>query len=138
MSFFPFFNSKNALVYDLVHCTSNIEGFKLYKKCAWQVFDGQSSGKTRHESGNQLTLFINEHGTQLNTDGRCFTLSDIVDFIIRKYSSREEVSKKEIWGLLDCHPVFPSDGFKDIISNMLKTRGFTVKRSSIIFNRKSK
>ncbi len=138
VSFFPFFNSKNALVYDLVHCTSNIEGFKLYKKCAWQVFDGQSSGKTRHESDNQLTLFINEHGTQRNTDGRCFTLDDVVDFIIRKFSPREDVLKSEIWNMLDHHPVFPSDGFKEKLSKMLKEKGYDVKRSSISFNRKNK
>lgn len=31
---YPFFNSNNSLQYDLIHCTSNIEGFKLYKKTA--------------------------------------------------------------------------------------------------------
>lgn len=138
VSFFPFFNSKNALVYDLVHCTSNIVGFKLYKECAWKVFDGQSSDKDRHGAGEQLTLFENSQGTHRNIDEKCYTLNDIVDLIIKKFSLRDEVPKKEIWELLDCHPVFPSDGFKDIISNMLKDRGFTVKRSSIVFNRKSK
>lgn len=29
---FPFFNTKNSLLYDLIHCTSNLKGFKLYKK----------------------------------------------------------------------------------------------------------
>ncbi len=34
---FPFYNSQNSQVYSLLHCTSNEEGFKLYKKCAWKV-----------------------------------------------------------------------------------------------------
>jgi len=38
---FPFFNEKNAIVYNLIHCTSNIKGFKLYKQSAWQTFGGK-------------------------------------------------------------------------------------------------
>ena len=34
---FPFYNSQNSQVYSLIHCTSNEEGFKLYKNCAWKV-----------------------------------------------------------------------------------------------------
>lgn len=51
---FPFFNEKNAIVYDLIHCTSNLKGFQLYKKCAWQTFGGKSSTKNTHGLENQL------------------------------------------------------------------------------------
>ena len=43
VSAFPFYNTQNSLVYNLIHCTSNKEGFKLYKKSAWKVFGAQSS-----------------------------------------------------------------------------------------------
>lgn len=39
---FPFFNIKNALVYDLIHCTSHGAGFKLFKKTAWKTLDRKS------------------------------------------------------------------------------------------------
>ena len=138
VSFFPFFNSKNALVYDLVHCTSNIEGFKLYKKCAWKVFGGQSSGKTSKFAPNQMALNFNMDGIIHDVDDNCYTLNNIVDFIIKEYSDRGDVSKDEIWELLDYHPVFPSDGFKKEIASLLKKRGCIIKQSSIIFKRNSK
>ena len=51
---FPFFNEKNAIVYNLIHCTSNIKGFRLYKQSAWQTFGGKSSTKNTHGLENQL------------------------------------------------------------------------------------
>lgn len=50
VSAFPFYNTQNSLVYNLIHCTSNKEGFKLYKKSAWKVFGAQSSTKHSVES----------------------------------------------------------------------------------------
>ncbi|MBR4747947.1 MAG: three-Cys-motif partner protein TcmP [Abditibacteriota bacterium] len=45
---FPFFNTRNAVVYNLIHCTSNINGFRLYKESAWKTFGGKSSTKNTH------------------------------------------------------------------------------------------
>lgn len=138
ISFFPFHNSKNALVYDLVHCTSNVEGFKLYKKCSWKVFGGQSSNKERHGADKQLMLFDNSLGTHRDVDEKCYTLNDIVDFIIGNFSEKGEIAKSEIWDLLDRHPFFSSAPFKREIVSMLEKRGCEAKLSSIVFNRKSK
>ena len=40
---FPFYNTNNSHMYNLIQCTSHKEGFKLYKKSAWKVFGAQSS-----------------------------------------------------------------------------------------------
>ena len=53
---FPFFNSKNSLVYDLIFCTGHIKGFTLFKKTAWQVFGGSSSNKNTHGQERQGTF----------------------------------------------------------------------------------
>ena len=54
---YPFFNSKNSVVYNPLHCTSNIEGFKLYKSTAWSTFGDRSSGKKPTKiDPNQLTF----------------------------------------------------------------------------------
>ena len=38
---FPFYNTNNSHKYNLIHCTSHKEGFKLYKKSARKVFGAQ-------------------------------------------------------------------------------------------------
>lgn len=55
VSAFPFYNTQNSLVYNLIHCTSNKEGFKLYKRSAWKVFGAQSS--TKHSVENRQLSF---------------------------------------------------------------------------------
>ena len=60
VSSFPVFNTCNALVYDLVHCTSNIAGFRLYKRTAWKTFGDKSSTKNTH--GNENLLFWDLEG----------------------------------------------------------------------------
>lgn len=55
VSAFPFYNTQNSLVYNLIHCTSDKEGFKLYKKSAWKVFGAQSS--TKHSAENRQLSF---------------------------------------------------------------------------------
>lgn len=48
---YPFFNSRNSVVYNLLHCTSSIEGFKLYKSTAWSTL------VTGHPERSQQRLF---------------------------------------------------------------------------------
>lgn len=60
---FPFFNEKNAIIYNLIHCTSNIKGFRLYKQFAWQTFGGKSSTKNTYGLENQLMLDFEGMGT---------------------------------------------------------------------------
>ncbi len=51
---FPFFNEKNAIVYNLIHCMSSINGFKLYKQSAWRTFGGKS--KNMHDLENHFWI----------------------------------------------------------------------------------
>lgn len=132
---FPFFNEKNSIMYNLIHCTSNINGFKLYKQSAWKTFDGKSSGKNTHGRENQLMLDFEEDGrAKTSTDEFCFNISDIAEYLQEAFNGRPDVPMDEIWALLDIHPVFPSDGFRTQIKNELK-RSFSAKvgRSSVSF-----
>lgn len=121
---FPFYNSQNSQVYSLIHCTSNEEGFKLYKNCAWKVFGGQSSTKHLHTNPDQLVMdFRVKTGGIISTqtDESCFTVRDIAKYLSREFAGRQDVPLDEVWNHLDNHPVFPSDGFRTEIKAELKS-----------------
>lgn len=121
---FPFYNSQNSQVYSLIHCTSNEEGFKLYKRCAWKVFGGQSSTKHLHSNPDQLVmdLEMGKYGNiSTQTDESCFTVRDIAKYLSREFAGCQNVPLEELWGHLNNHPVFPSDGFKKEIRAELKS-----------------
>ena len=104
---FPFFNEKNAIVYDLIHCTSNLKGFQLYK--------GKGVAKT-------------------HTDEFCFYIKDIAEYLQKSFNGQPDVPMSDVWALLDNHPIFPSDGFRPQIKNELKrNHGASVSRSTISF-----
>ena len=132
---FPFYNTKNALVYDLLHITTNLKGFKLFKKTAWKTFGGKSSLKDTKGKEDQLLLdFENDGYNKANTDENCYYIKDIADYIQDKYNSSSNVPIEEMWNLLDTHPVFPSDGFrKEIILELKNTHHAIVKRKTITF-----
>ena len=118
---FPFFNEKNSIVYNLIHCTSNIKGFKLYKQSAWQTFGGKSSTKNTHGSENQLVIDFEGTGQiKTQTDEFCYYIKDIAEYLQTVFNGREQVPLNEIWSVLDDHPIFPSDGFKPQIKKELK------------------
>ncbi|MDY4049570.1 three-Cys-motif partner protein [Eubacterium pyruvativorans] len=117
VSAFPFYNRKNSELYNLILCTSNIEGFKLYKKCAWKVFGGQSSTKNSPESG-QLAFGL-DGIIAPETDESCFHLSDIAKYLQKKFRGQRQVPLGEMWEVLDTHPIFPSDGFRKEIKHDL-------------------
>lgn len=124
VSAFPFYNSQNSQVYSLVHCTSNEEGFKLYKRSAWKVFGGQSSTKRLRDDQNQLILDFDAETNEapsFKTDESCFTVRDIAKYLTREFSGRQGVTLDELWRPLDSHPVFPSDGFRKEIKDELKS-----------------
>lgn len=133
---FPFFNTKNSLLYNLVHCTGSIEGFKLFKKTAWTVFDDKSSLKNRHGGDKQLILdFEGGNISTIETDENCYNLNDVVYYLQRIFSGKQNVSLKDLWETLDEHPVFPSNKYKTTIKNMLKEDyGAKISRSSISFS----
>ena len=133
---FPFFNSRNAIVYNLIHCTTNINGFKLYKKIAWQVFDGKSSTKDTHGNENQLEFNWEDNSSQVknHVDESCYYIKDIADYLQRKFCGQEKVPLVKLWEALDNHPVFPSDGFRNDIKKDLKNIHFAiVSRDTVSF-----
>lgn len=118
---FPFFNSKNASLYDLVFCTSNKKGFKIFKQTAWNTFGGRSSIKRTSEDENQTQLNFEGNGIiKTNVDENCYCVKDIADYLYMKFVGRSNVNLGELWECLDAHPVFPSDGYKNKIKKELK------------------
>lgn len=122
---FPFFNRTNGLVYNLLFCSSNVEGIKLFKKTSWDAFGGKSSDKNTHGNENQLTFdfLSNNNSTDITiaTDNECYTVSDIAKYIIDEYKSQNEVLLEDVYKNLDVHPIFPSDGYKSEIKEELKS-----------------
>ena len=136
-SSFPFFNSKNSIVYSLIHCSRNIKGFKLYKKTAWKTFGGKSSTKNTH--GKEFQTKLVTDGTEgviitTHTDEYCYNVYDIAKHIQSVYNGRQHVPKKEIWETLDEHPFFPSDGYRPDILKILKEKhNANVSQQSVSF-----
>ena len=117
---FPFYNTQNSQMYNLIHCTSNIKGYQLYKKAAWKTFDDHSSTKTVKESGQlELDMFLG--GVKQHTDENCYNVSDIVYYIQKTFAGQQDILLDEIWAALDLHPIFPSDGYKPNIKKELKS-----------------
>ena len=118
---FPFYNTQNTQLYSLIHCTSHIEGFKLYKPVAWKSFGGKSSTKDTHGGQYQLSFdFGNEGFLVPATDESCFFVTDIAKYLQKSFSGQKNVPLESLWQLLDYHPIFPSDGFRQEIRNELK------------------
>ena len=134
---YPFFNSKNTVVYNLLHCTSSFVGFKLYKSTAWTTFGGKSSMKKSKIDPGQLRFDFGSDSDDIvmttETDENCYYVQDIVKFIIGTFSGRMDVPLQEIWNAVDEHPIFPSDLYKNDIKDHLRSQGFKVHRSSIDF-----
>lgn len=119
---FPFFNRNNGLVYNLIHCCSNIEGLKLYKKIAWQTFGGKSSMKNTHGKQNQLCIGLDDiNSIDTVIDENCFYVKNIAKYVYDKYNYKGEVKMEDIYYDLDRHPIFPSDGFKKEIKKELES-----------------
>lgn len=134
---YPFFNSKNTVVYNLLHCTSSFVGFKLYKSTAWTTFGGKSSMKKAKIDPGQLKFDFGSGPDEIvmttETDENCYYVQDIVKFIIGTFSGRMDVPLQEVWNVVDEHPIFPSDLYKNDIKDQLRSQGFKVHRSSIDF-----
>jgi len=135
---YPFFNTRNSLVYNLLHCTGNLEGFKLYKSTAWKTFGNKSSLRKPSIDPAQLTMLFDDQSSfgllTTHTDDDCYFVQDIVKFVYATFKGRTDVPLTEIWDTVNEHPVFPSDLFKNEIKDQLKTDyGCTKHRSSIDF-----
>ena len=117
---FPFYNIKGALQYDLIHCTSNIEGFKLYKNTAWKVFGGKSAARLKEPCLQYELDFSSPKGYSVPTDENCFGIYDIAKYVQSTFSGQKDVPLDEIWNILDYHPIFPSGAFRKEIKRDLK------------------
>ena len=130
VSAFPFYNTQNSLVYNLIHCTSNKEGFKLYnKKSAWKVFGAQSSTKHSVENRQLSFNFLGEIAEE--EDESCLHVIDIAKYLQRSFRGRKQVPLDEMWELLDNHPIFPSEGFRNEVKGNL-TGFFDAKIEQIV------
>lgn len=119
---FPFFNSRNSVVYNLIHCTGHIKGFSLYKETAWKIFGGKSSDKNIHGNEKQFILdFESDGNVKTETDEYCYNINDIAYYIQKKYAGQQAVAIDDIWKILEAHPVFPHKGFRKEIKKELKT-----------------
>lgn len=129
VSAFPFYNTQNSLVYNLIHCTSNKEGFKLYKRSAWKVFGAQSSNKHSVENRQLSFNFLGEIAEE--EDESCLHVIDIAKYLQRSFRGRKQVPLDEMWELLDNHPIFPSEGFRNEVKGNL-TGFFDAKIEQIV------
>lgn len=135
ISAFPFFNTRNALVYDLIHCTSHEIGFKLFKSTVWKTFDGRSSAKSNNDIEGQMMLdAFCSSDVAVNFDEYCYTLTDAAQYLQSNFHGRLDVPKNEVWQLLDQHPVFISEGFtRAICENLKNYYGAKISKSTISF-----
>lgn len=129
VSAFPFYNTQNSLVYNLIHCTSNKEGFKLYKRSAWKVFGAQSSTKHSVENRQLSFNFLGEIAEE--EDESCLHVIDIAKYLQRSFRGRKQVPLDEMWELLDNHPIFLSEGFRNEVKGNL-TGFFDAKIEQIV------
>ena len=131
---FPFFNSCNSILYDLVHCTCHETGFNLYKTTAWKTFGGRSSTKNTHGEENQFMIDFGDQHVKTRSDECCYYVKDIADYLQNKFSGKKNVPLIALWTDLDAHPVFPSDGYRAEIKKLLKDDyGAKIARSTISF-----
>lgn len=132
---FPFFNRTNSVVYNLIHYTNNPKGFCLFKTSAWQVFGGKSSTKNTHGTENLITFdFSGQGNVSTVVDEDCYYLKDIADYLQKIFEGQQDVPFDTLWQVLNEHPVFPSDGFRNQIKNELKdTYGAVTTKKTITF-----
>ena len=94
--------------------------------------------KNTHHENDQLVLCFDEDNLDVsvtsNTDEYCYYVQDIAKYIQDKFRCRKDVELEEIWEMLDGHPVFPSDGYRNEIKKILANDyGDIVSQSKITF-----
>ena len=134
---FPFFNTNNALIYNLIHCTGHYKGFELFKTTAWKTFGDKSSMKNTHNNEAQMSFTIDENselvmGTEV--DESCYNLRDAAKYVLDHFIDKQNVPNEEVWMYLGEHPVFPTRDYKNKIKDVLKKDfGVKISRSTMSF-----
>lgn len=136
---FPFVNTNNALVYNLIHVTGNLAGFRLFKKTAWKVFGDKSSIRESKNDNNQLSLIMDtvtgDYSIGITTDQGCYYPRDMARYLQNIFYGQYNVSMEVLWSKLDQHPIFPSEGYRNEIKKYLKEEyGDEISKSSINFS----
>lgn len=132
---FPFFNRKNGLVFNLIHCTKNITGFNLFKKVTWKTFGGKSSLKKA--SVDDMCYSFDFSGSSPNgmkadhVDSGCYIVQDIVDYLVENFKGKGLIPTADLWKSLRIHPIFPDDGFRSEIKMKLKFLSFKEIRRNV-------
>lgn len=141
---FPFFNSNNSVVYNLIHCTGHPTGFDLFKSTAWKTFDDQSSGKKTNDGNDDgyeqlvMNFETGEVGYEHKEDDAHYTLRDIAAYLQQHFRGRQDVPKDEISEYLFEHPVFPVRDYSRKTYNALKKYyGAVVHRNTVTFSDRS-
>ena len=139
---FPFFNTTNSVIYNLIHCTSHYKGFELFKSTAWKTFGDRSSMKKTHYNENQFQFDFTDDGDvvyNVPTDETCYTIRDVATYVQTYFAGKENVPNDDVWDYLGMHPVFPTRDYKKKIKDELKREfGVKVAQSSMtFFNAKS-
>jgi three-Cys-motif partner protein len=120
---FPFFNSNNSVIYNLIHCTGHYRGFELFKSTAWKTFGDKSSMKNTHNNQDQMQFrFTDDGDIVLGTpaDESCYNLRDAAKYVQEHFAGKSDVPNDEVWAYLGEHPVFPTRDYKNKIKDVLK------------------
>lgn len=136
---FPFVNSNNALVYNLIHVTGNKEGFRLFKKTAWKVFGDKSSTRAPKYMDRQMSIMIDsisgKCSYEVPIDNNCFYPRDMARYLQNVFCGQKNVSIDRLWEELDEHPIFPSEGYRNEIKKYLKEEcGDIITQTSVTFS----
>lgn len=138
---FPFFNSNNAVVYNLIHCTRHYKGFELFKTTAWKIFGDKSSMKNTHNNEYQMQFSFDTDGEiiyETPSDESCYNLRDAALYVHRHFRGRQNVANDDVWAYLGAHPIFPTREYKNKIKDVLKSEfGMKASRSTMTFSDRS-
>lgn len=138
---FPFFNSNNSVVYNLIHCTGHYRGFELFKSTAWKIFGDKSSMKNTHNYEDQMRFTIGDNGELVmgtQVDESCYNLRDAAKYVQEHFAGKTDVPNDDVWTYLGEHPVFPTRDYKNKIKDVLKREfGMKASRSSMTFSDRS-
>lgn len=138
---FPFFNSNNSVVYNLIHCTGHYRGFELFKSTAWKTFGDKSSLKNTHNKQDQMQFqFFDDGDAVISTlaDESCYNLRDAAKYVQEHFVGKVDVPNDDVWSYLGEHPVFPTRDYKNKIKDILKREfGMKASRSTMTFSDRS-
>ncbi len=133
---FPFFTTKNGLLYHLIFCSHNIAGFKLFKTVSWKTFGDKSSLKNDHRDDRQMEFAFERPETPIRKpDVECYRVEDIAQYAYDHFRGHGRVTFEDIYAYIDAHPFFPTDGYKNEIKKELaRFANVKIQRQSVFFS----